>query len=344
MEGTMANTDSESSLQKSLQGGGIPARKGGERILSSYEIVERLLTQDSSDGLWHTYLCKDMSHKGRPQVVVKQPNKATGQMAELLFKRLAEEMGWMAASDNGVPTLVRPYVAGLSLFQWKNRQGDLREHQELCIDLLNDLAAKIDAFHKSKKRQLLDLNQEQIVIEANNDVHLLPKASILLDCAIANVDVMNFGWIAGELLFGLASPGAILLKPREAQRPKEMEDELWQVLQEVLEGKVHSCGEVMASLVGHLRLAATVGKPFDVELSKTVALKMQWIQPGEFEMGSPKLELGRGDDDQEQHHEKIADGFWLGVYPVTQKQFLELMAGENTSTYPGDENPMNTLT
>jgi len=63
-----------------------------------------------------------------------------------------------------------------------------------------------------------------------------------------------------------------------------------------------------------------------------------WIPPGEFEMGSPASEKERLSNEQ-QHHVRIAEGFWLGKYEVTQSQWQSVM-GSNPSHFKGSNNPV----
>jgi len=70
-------------------------------------------------------------------------------------------------------------------------------------------------------------------------------------------------------------------------------------------------------------------------------IKFVWIPPGEFEMGSPASEKQRGSNEQ-QHHVRIAEGFWLGKYEVTQSQWQSVM-GSNPSSFKGSNNPVENV-
>ena len=73
-----------------------------------------------------------------------------------------------------------------------------------------------------------------------------------------------------------------------------------------------------------------------------VMMRMCWIPPGEFLMGSPEDELGR-DDDETQHRVTITQGFWLGKYQVTQAQWEAVMGG-NPSWGKGANLPVERVT
>jgi formylglycine-generating enzyme required for sulfatase activity len=49
-----------------------------------------------------------------------------------------------------------------------------------------------------------------------------------------------------------------------------------------------------------------------------------WCPPGTFLMGSPEDEEDRFDDETP-HHVTLTRGFWIGKYPVTQRQWLRVM-------------------
>jgi len=52
-----------------------------------------------------------------------------------------------------------------------------------------------------------------------------------------------------------------------------------------------------------------------------------WIPAGTFTMGSPDEEIGRQDNEGPQRQVTISEGFWMGVYPVTQEQWVRVMDG-----------------
>ena len=73
------------------------------------------------------------------------------------------------------------------------------------------------------------------------------------------------------------------------------------------------------------------GEERDFELTESVKIRMCWIPPGDFLMGSPEDELGHRDDET-QHRVEITRGFWMGKYPVTQAQW-EAVMGTRPSTF-----------
>ncbi|MCU0918535.1 MAG: bifunctional serine/threonine-protein kinase/formylglycine-generating enzyme family protein [Planctomycetes bacterium] len=78
------------------------------------------------------------------------------------------------------------------------------------------------------------------------------------------------------------------------------------------------------------------------EITNSIGMKLVWIPPGEFLMGSPQSEEGRFDGEGPQHRVTLTRGFYLGVYEVTQRQWLSVM-GRNPSGFQGDDLPVETV-
>ena len=64
---------------------------------------------------------------------------------------------------------------------------------------------------------------------------------------------------------------------------------------------------------------------------RTKQLWLRLVPPGEFWMGSPEDELGRGDDEI-LHHVTLTKPFYIGVFEFTQRQW-ELIMGDNPSYF-----------
>lgn len=68
-------------------------------------------------------------------------------------------------------------------------------------------------------------------------------------------------------------------------------------------------------------------------------MELVWCPPGSFTMGSPKSEEGRGRDEQ-QHRVTLTQGFWMGKYEVTQRQWESVMRSNPSRVY-GADNPVD---
>ncbi len=80
-------------------------------------------------------------------------------------------------------------------------------------------------------------------------------------------------------------------------------------------------------------------------ITNSIGMKLIYVPPGKFSMGSPKDEPGRREDEGPEHEVEITKGFYMGVYEVTQRQFREIM-GYNPSYFSSDgkgENGVNYL-
>jgi len=73
--------------------------------------------------------------------------------------------------------------------------------------------------------------------------------------------------------------------------------------------------------------------------TNSLGMKFVWIPPGNFMMGSPKEEIGRGagGTDETQHKVKLSKGFYMGIHLVTQEEWQEVM-GNNPSGFKGEKN------
>ena len=72
-------------------------------------------------------------------------------------------------------------------------------------------------------------------------------------------------------------------------------------------------------------------------------MEMIYVAPGSFMMGSPTSVASRGDDET-QHRVTLSQGFWLGKYEVTQRQWRSVM-GYNPSEFHfgGDDKPVDSV-
>ena len=81
-------------------------------------------------------------------------------------------------------------------------------------------------------------------------------------------------------------------------------------------------------------------------VTNSIGMKLLRIPPGTFKMGSPRAEPER--DDKELLHEvTITNAFYMGVYEVTQAEYVKVMQGlsrfKNRSVFKGDRNPVENV-
>lgn len=78
-------------------------------------------------------------------------------------------------------------------------------------------------------------------------------------------------------------------------------------------------------------------------ITNSIGMKLAPIPAGTFVMGSPRNEAER-DDKEERHEVTITKPFYLGVYEVTQPQYVEVMQGvrdgNNRAAFQGDNLPI----
>jgi len=85
----------------------------------------------------------------------------------------------------------------------------------------------------------------------------------------------------------------------------------------------------------------------DQEIPKTffspsTEMEFVLIPAGSFSMGSPSNEDGRYEDEDPIHKVTIKNPFYLGKYPVTQRQWIAVI-GNNPSSFKGDNLPVESV-
>jgi uncharacterized protein (TIGR02996 family) len=78
-----------------------------------------------------------------------------------------------------------------------------------------------------------------------------------------------------------------------------------------------------------------------VDLGHGVQMVFAWLPPGSFLMGSPHAEEERCSDET-RHRVTLTQGLWLGVYAVTQAEWVAVM-DSNPSTFKGAGHPVETV-
>lgn len=86
---------------------------------------------------------------------------------------------------------------------------------------------------------------------------------------------------------------------------------------------------------------SSAGPDLSEDTCRTTELWLRRIQKGTFTMGSPDTEVGRFSSET-QHQVTLTEDFYIGVFPITQKQF-SLVYGSNPSNYQGDTRPVEKI-
>ena len=73
-------------------------------------------------------------------------------------------------------------------------------------------------------------------------------------------------------------------------------------------------------------LAPKIGSTKTITLPGGVKMDMVWCPAGSFIVGSPESDEGRWDNET-QHRVTLTEGFWMGKYPVTQRQWAAIING-----------------
>jgi formylglycine-generating enzyme required for sulfatase activity len=79
------------------------------------------------------------------------------------------------------------------------------------------------------------------------------------------------------------------------------------------------------------------------EITNTIGMRLVLIPPGEFLMGSPETEEGRGEYEGPQHQVKITRAYYMGIYHVTKDQYAAFIndSGYKPKPVDGDDKGYN---
>jgi formylglycine-generating enzyme required for sulfatase activity len=112
------------------------------------------------------------------------------------------------------------------------------------------------------------------------------------------------------------------------------------------EERPRDAGTLAVALAKHLNVEseslAAIALPVQEPESRTMArrivncldMSLAILPAGSFKMGSPFSEAERGDDEGPQHDVMLSKTVYMGVHPVTQRQY-ELVMGRNPSYFQG---------
>ena len=129
----------------------------------------------------------------------------------------------------------------------------------------------------------------------------------------------------------------------------------WRIFSRSTEGSVSSANVYIIVDVSSGNTATsypvTVANLSNVDLTgagnsqyKTNKIVLRYIPAGTFTMGSPGDEVGRDATREAQHSVTLTQGFYIGVFEVTQQQFLNVVAGYPAGqSYTNSGRPLNTI-
>ncbi len=161
-------------------------------------------------------------------------------------------------------------------------------------------------------------------------------------------DVHALGVIWYQLLSGTLTSGP----PVDGRWPQHLADRgmttpqidlMIACLEENPDNRPRHAGELAERLTMLLHAAksssadvmATVVQPYQSSprrITNVLQMTLLPIGPGVFRMGSPPSEVERGTDEGPQREVTLSQPFYMGIYPVTQRQY-EMVMGHNPSYF-----------
>ena len=186
------------------------------------------------------------------------------------------------------------------------------------------------------------------------------KTSDVVIVCLSHKAINKAGYVQKEIKFALDKAdeqpedtiSLIPLKLEECDVPERLQSWQWVNLfeekgYERLMNSLRSCAEkITPGSDSEQNLIQRHEKVTYVEEKETfistIDMEFVLIQSGEFDMGSPANETGRFNDEGPIHRVTISEAFYLGKYPVTQKQWHEVM-GDHPSSFKGDDLPVENV-
>jgi len=103
-------------------------------------------------------------------------------------------------------------------------------------------------------------------------------------------------------------------------------------------------GITVTAFVSNDDTGSVTSIPIRIEFISSSGISMAWIPAGTFTMGSPVTEPGHYADET-QHEVTLSNGFYMGIYEVTQSQYDPLMGGDYSYFHddPVDGRPVEML-
>ena len=213
---------------------------------------------------------------------------------------------------------------------------------------------KLDSLDKetSAGMVLLDLRVGDLVV----DVKKLEKKSnfeITTPLGVAGIRGTSFGLNVDSGSTGLSvlSGKVAFTSPNNGFEIGSREQ---MVLKEGFDPQINSLSdtrlEEISEIISEARQESSQVSLSDLEVGlgfgfyvvpSALRLKMIWVHPGVFTMGSPRTEKGRSDKEL-QHQVTLSKGFYLGKYEVTQAQWARVM-GNQPSKFKGTNRPVERI-
>ncbi|MBN1969922.1 MAG: SUMF1/EgtB/PvdO family nonheme iron enzyme [Candidatus Delongbacteria bacterium] len=265
------------------------------------------------------------------------------------------------------------YVDGGDLVELKLSYPDKKVPEEKVIDISKGIAKGMQAIH-SHRIIHKDLKPQNVMLTQTGEVKIMdfgiaetfrssqsrmkessrsgtpaymsPEQLIGEDVGKES-DIWSFGIMLYELLSGKQvftgeSRNDVLMQIKERKKYrtiKEVSGKLNTLLEQCLQfeymNRFHDFQEVLDFL------ESPKVTPISPVTSEKLIIpdNMVLVESGEFEMGDT---FGDGEDYEKPVHKVFVDSFLIGKYPVTQKEYKDII-GRNPSEYKGEDFPVETV-
>ena len=186
---------------------------------------------------------------------------------------------------------------------------------------LQEYRSALNAFHAALDRETRDAELNVWMLH-----HLLERQPDYLK------PPANGAWPERSLRPDASAPGTLLEQTLPSRALESSYDETTVAALQLLH-------RLLLAEPVEIRRAAPVYFAYHAFVEPTTEMVLAPISSGSFLMGSPDCEPGRYADESPQHRVTLKHDFWLGIHPVTQKQY-EAVTGANPSEFKGPNRPV----
>jgi formylglycine-generating enzyme required for sulfatase activity len=330
-------------------------KRSRELLRHEADMVLRVQKQLGSDGivpLLHAYLKNDPPCLEYPYIeggtlvgLLDGYREQGGSIPPATAQRVIERIAQIVATAHRLtPKLVHRDLkpSNVLVERLPDRKFRLR-----VMDFGIGAIAAQPVLDRSRAAPSLEGNLSSVLTGAYSPLYASPQ-QIRGDQADPRDDVYALGVIWFQLLMGdLTRPAPGGRRWIDALRKRGMSDAAIDLLSSCVEHEPADRPEDAGALASQLQELASAERPSQAvgstvapspakpepksvaqtpqEIVNSIGMRLKLIPTGEFLMGSPNSDKDAYDDEKPQHRVRITRPFYLGIYPVTQREYMEAM-------------------
>jgi formylglycine-generating enzyme required for sulfatase activity len=348
-------------------------KRSRELLRHEADMVLRVQQQLGSDGivqLLHAYLNNDPPCLEYPYIeggtlvrLLDEYREEGGSIPPAAAQRIIERVARIVGTAHRLtPKLVHRDLKPSNVLV--ERLAD-RKFKLRVMDFGIGAIAAQPVLDRSRASPSLEGNLSSVLTGAYSPLYASPQ-QVRGDQADPRDDVYALGVIWFQLLTGdLTRPAPGGRRWIDVLRKRGMSDAAIDLLSSCVEHEPADRPEDANALASQLQKLASAERPSQAvgstvapspakpepksgaqtpqEIVNSIGMKLKLIPAGDFQMGSPDSDEDAGDDEKPQHRVRIARSFYLGIYPVTQREYMEVTKTNPSHFQSGERHPVESV-